>query len=129
MSSFFGFTESNDRLLQLAKIMAGLVPALVATLSMSSTFHIIFIAEALGGGPGRYIEGLALASVLLVIQLATQTLLDYPTGSLGDHIGQRWVISSAYVCYGISLTLTALITPESPFIFFNIHGWTSTKNF
>ncbi|MDF1541376.1 MAG: hypothetical protein P1Q69_20930 [Candidatus Thorarchaeota archaeon] len=86
-SSFFGFTDSNERLLRLAKIMMAMMPLLVATFALVSTFHIIFIAEVLGGGPGQYIEGLALVSILLVLQLALMTLLDYPTGSLGDHIG------------------------------------------
>ncbi|MFW9847596.1 MAG: MFS transporter [Candidatus Thorarchaeota archaeon] len=116
--SFFGFTDSNERLLRLAKIMMALVPLLVGIFGLVSTYHIIFIAEALGGGPGRYIQGLTLLSALLVVQLIVQTALDYPTGSLGDHIGQRWVISSAYICYGISFFLTSIITPESPFIIF-----------
>jgi MFS family permease len=98
--------------------MVALVPFLVAMLSMSSTFYIIFIAEALGGGPGQYIQGLALVSILLVVQLGTQTLLDYPTGSLGDHIGQRFVISSAYLCFGLAFILTSFVTPDTPFIIF-----------
>ncbi len=117
-SSFFGFTESNERLLKLAKTMMILMPFITGILALSSTFHIIFIAEALGGGPGQYIQGLTLVSILLVIQLSTQTLLDYPSGSLGDHIGHRYVLSSAYICYGASLFLTSIVTSDTPFIIF-----------
>ncbi len=95
-----------------------MVPLVVATFALTSTFHIIFIAEALGGGPGQYIQGLALVSILLVIQLVVMTLFDYPTGSLGDHIGQRWVISSAYICYGIAFILTSIVAPGTPFFVF-----------
>ncbi len=117
-SSFFGFTESNERLMQLAKTMMILMPFLTGILALSSTFHIIFIADALGGGPGLYMQGLALVSILLVIQLVFQTLLDYPSGSLGDHIGHRYVLFSAYLCYGGALFLTAIVTPETPFLLF-----------
>jgi MFS family permease len=34
--------------------------------------------------------------------LATQLLFDYPSGSLGDWIGQRWVLAIAFAFYGIS---------------------------
>jgi len=95
-----------------------LMPFITGILALSSTFHIIFIAEALGGGPGQYIQGLTFVSILLVIQLSTQTLLDYPSGSLGDHIGHRYVLSSAYLCYGVSLYLTSIVTPETPFFIF-----------
>jgi MFS family permease len=95
--------------------MMTMVPILVGIFGLISTFHIIFIAEALGGGPGNYIQGLAMLSILLVVQLAIQTALDYPTGSLGDHIGQRWVISSAYICYGVFFFLTSIVVPSTPF--------------
>ncbi|MFW9968452.1 MAG: MFS transporter [Candidatus Thorarchaeota archaeon] len=117
-SSFFGFSDSSERLLRLAKTMMTLMPFITGTLAMSSTFYIIFIAEALGGGPGQYIQGLALVSVLLVVQLVTQTVFDYPTGTLGDHIGHRFVLCSAFICYGLSLILTSIVVPGSPYIIF-----------
>ncbi|MFW9976317.1 MAG: MFS transporter [Candidatus Thorarchaeota archaeon] len=114
-SAFFGFTESNERLLRLAKTMMILMPFLTGILALSSTFHIIFIAEALGGGSGQYIQGLALVSILLVIQLVIQTIFDYPTGSLGDHIGHRYVLCSAYLCFGLAFFLTSIVVVDTPF--------------
>ncbi|MGY5853398.1 MAG: MFS transporter [Candidatus Thorarchaeota archaeon] len=118
MASFFGFKEDNVRVLRIARTFLTLIPILVATVVMSSTFYMIFIADALGGGPGRFLEGLGLVGVLVIIQLAFQTLLDYPTGAVGDWIGQRWVIASSYMCYALSFYLTSLITPSTPFPYF-----------
>lgn len=118
IASFFGFPEDNLRVLRIARTFLILVPLLIATVMMSSTFYMIFIAEALGGGPGRFLEGLGLVGVLVIIQLSVQTALDYPTGAVGDWIGQRWVIASAYICYALAFYLTSLITIDTPFIFF-----------
>jgi MFS family permease len=118
IASFYGFSEDNERILRIAKIIVGFVPILVAFTSMSTTFYMIFVADQLGGGPGMFMEGLGLVGILVIIQLAVQTLLDYPTGAVGDWIGQRWIISSAFVCYAIVFFLTSLLTPTTPFWFF-----------
>ncbi|MFW9838169.1 MAG: hypothetical protein ACFFE7_11670, partial [Candidatus Thorarchaeota archaeon] len=60
ISSFFGFSEDNVRVLRIARTFLMLVPIVIATVMMSSTFYMIFVADALGGGPGRYLEGLGL---------------------------------------------------------------------
>jgi hypothetical protein len=57
---------------------------------------MIYIAESLGNGD--YFAGLTLVGFLAIIQMAIQTALDYPTGALGDWIGQRYVIASALLC-------------------------------
>jgi len=118
ITSFFGFSEENERVLRIAKILLSIVPVIVATVMMSSTFYMIFVADTLGGGPGMYLQGLALIGVLVMIQLGVQTALDYPTGAIGDWIGQRWIIFSAYLCYAFAFFLTSFLTPATPFIFF-----------
>ena len=82
------------------------------------TFLFIYIADLLGGGPGRYIEGMALLGVLIVINMASQTILDYPTGSIGDWIGQRYLLAGAFLTYGLSLFLLSLATIDTSFIYF-----------
>lgn len=77
---------------------------------------MIFIAEQLGNGD--YLLGMGLVGVLLVIQNLTQTILDYPTGSLGDTIGHKYVIASALLCYAIAYWVTSFCTSASPFWFF-----------
>jgi MFS family permease len=83
---------------------------------LSTTFWMIFIAESLGGG--SYLLGISLVGVLIIIRLLTQTILDYPTGAIGDWIGQRWIIASALVCYGIGYWLTSTLTTSTPFIIY-----------
>ena len=89
MKSFLGLPDANEKVLRLAKIMAILGPLANFSFVLSTTFYVIFVAEALGGGPGNYLQGMGLVGVLVVIQMIVQTLLDYPTGAIGDWIGQR----------------------------------------
>ncbi|MFX0053564.1 MAG: hypothetical protein ACFFAD_01430 [Candidatus Hermodarchaeota archaeon] len=113
-----GFKDPNDKVARLAWIMVTLGPIIIFTLVMSSTFYMIFVADTLGGGPGMFLEGLAFVGVLVVIQMVVQTLLDYPTGTLGDMIGHRFVIASAYLIYGVAFYITSLLTPTTPIFMF-----------
>ncbi|UCG04152.1 MAG: MFS transporter [Candidatus Heimdallarchaeota archaeon] len=61
--------------------------------SLSNTFYVLFSIDHIG---------FALTAVCTSIMLATQLLFDYPSGSLGDWIGQRWVLAIAFIFYGIS---------------------------
>jgi MFS family permease len=73
---------------------------------------MIYIAESLGNGD--YFAGLTFVGVLVVLQMAIQTVLDYPTGAVGDWIGQRYVIASALVCYSIAFYLSSMIVADTP---------------
>ncbi|MGY5854259.1 MAG: MFS transporter [Candidatus Thorarchaeota archaeon] len=115
IATFFGLADANDKILRLGKTLAVLLPVVSATITISSTFFMIFIAEALGHG--SFIDGMGLIGILVVIQMLIQTLLDYPTGALGDWIGQRYVISSAFLSFGVSFYLVSLVTFETPFWF------------
>ncbi len=61
--------------------------------SLSSTFYVLFSIDQIG---------FALTAVCTSIMLATQLIFDYPSGSLGDWIGQRWVLAIAFIFYGLS---------------------------
>lgn len=74
--------------------------------SLSSTFYVLFSIDHIG---------FALTAVCTSIMLATQLLFDYPSGSLGDWIGQRWVIATAFIFYGISFLF--LISAHTMFDF------------
>ncbi|MHA2425272.1 MAG: hypothetical protein ACXAEF_10820, partial [Candidatus Thorarchaeota archaeon] len=87
IARFFGLEKANDKIFQLSKTLTILLPIVSATISLSTTFFMIFIAEWAGGGD--FITGLGLMGILIVIQMVIQTLLDYPTGALGDYLGQR----------------------------------------
>ncbi|MHA1882211.1 MAG: MFS transporter [Candidatus Thorarchaeota archaeon] len=116
IASFFGLEEPSPESIRLVRKFSILMPAFAVSFTISSTFWMIYIAESLGGGD--YIAGLSLVGVLIVIQLIVQTLLDYPTGALGDHIGQRYIIASALICYAVAFWVTSTVTENSPFIMF-----------
>ncbi|MFW9807220.1 MAG: MFS transporter, partial [Candidatus Thorarchaeota archaeon] len=108
----FGISDPTDKVVSLVKILSVLLPAFAASFQISTTFWMIYIAESLGNGD--YFAGLTLVGILVVIQMAVQTSLDYPTGALGDWIGQRFVISSALICYALAFGLSSLIVKNTP---------------
>jgi MFS family permease len=121
LARLFGLDEATESGLHIVKILAIMLPAFATSFQISTTFYMIFIAESLGGGD--YILGLELVGILVVIQLAVQVALDYPTGVVGDWIGQRYIIASALLCYSVAFWLTSMITPETPFyIYVIIYG-------
>jgi MFS family permease len=111
----FGIAQPTENAVRLVKILSILLPSFAASFQISTSFYMIFIAETLGGD---YITGIAYVGVLVTVQLAIQTLLDYPTGAIGDWIGQRYVIASALFCYSAAFFLTAQVTPDTPFTIF-----------
>ncbi|MFW9851271.1 MAG: hypothetical protein ACFFF4_19250, partial [Candidatus Thorarchaeota archaeon] len=124
LARFFGMEDATEAGFRLAKILAIVLPLFAATFQISTTFWIIFISESLGHG--NYFDGLVFVGILTVIQFGVQIALDYPTGALGDHIGQRYVIASALLCYAAVYGLTAQLTFDTPFwvyvIIFALNG-------
>ncbi|TFF91369.1 MFS transporter [Candidatus Thorarchaeota archaeon] len=109
---FFGLTEGNEKVLSLAKTLALLFPAVALTIQLSTTFFMIFVAEALGNG--SFIDGLTVVGILVVIQMVIQTLLDYPTGAIGDWIGQRYIITAAFLCFSAGFLMVSFVTSATP---------------
>jgi MFS family permease len=126
---FFGFTDASDEAMYLAKVLFAILPFANFIFMMGTTFHTIFVAEALGDGD--YILGLGLLGSLIVIQMAVQTSLDYFSGAIGDWIGQRWVIASGNFCYGVSFIMLSFVTSSSPFLYlvaiFALNGFASSQ--
>ncbi len=117
MKSFLGLPDANDKVLRLAKIMAILGPLANFTFVLSTTFYVIFVAEALGGGPGMYLKGMGLVGTLVVIEMVVQIVFDYPTGAIGDWIGQKWIVASAAICYAASFFMLSTVTTGTPFLY------------
>jgi MFS family permease len=107
-SRMLGFIEPSPKATRLASVVLLLGSAWSIAFQLSTTFWMISIAETLGGGD--YLVGMAMVGLLVIIRIVVQTLLDYPTGALGDWIGQRWIIASALICYSIAFWLTAIAT-------------------
>ncbi len=112
----FGLEGPTENAVRLIKILVVILPSFAMSFQISTTFWMIHIAESLGNGD--YLAGLTLVGVLVVIQMAIQTLLDYPTGAIGDWVGQRFVISSALICYALAFWITSIVDENSPFILF-----------
>ena len=116
IARFFGLQQPTDKALWLVRTMVLLMPTMAATFMISTTFWMIFIATSLGGGD--LMAGLPLIGVLVIIQLVIRTVLDYPSGALGDYIGQRYVIATALTCYAIGFWLTSTVDTGTPYIVF-----------
>ncbi|UCG00348.1 MAG: MFS transporter [Candidatus Heimdallarchaeota archaeon] len=67
--------------------------------SLSSTFYILNAIDKIG-----FTQAAIITSVMLLIQL----MCDFPSGSLGDYIGQKWVMTLAYTCYGVAFFLLSI---------------------
>jgi MFS family permease len=108
----FGVAEPTQDAVRLIKILSVLLPSFAISFQISTTFWMIYIAESIGNGD--YFAGLTFVGLLVVLQMAIQTLLDYPTGAIGDWIGQRYVISSALICYAVAFYLSSMIVADTP---------------
>ncbi|MHA3964641.1 MAG: MFS transporter, partial [Candidatus Thorarchaeota archaeon SMTZ1-45] len=114
-SNFMGFSEADEKALHLGRVLMILLPTANIIFTLSTTFYMIFIAEALGGGD--YIEGLGLLGILIAIEMITQTILDYPSGALGDAIGQRYVIAIGNSLYAVVFFMVSFVTSATPFYY------------
>ncbi|MHA2226919.1 MAG: MFS transporter [Candidatus Hodarchaeales archaeon] len=63
---------------------------------LSNTFFLLFLVDQVG---------FAQASLVLSVMFLVQLLSDYPSGSLGDWIGQRWILTIAYLSYFVAFFL------------------------
>ncbi len=115
LSGFFGFPDASGDIHRLSVLLALLLPIVALTITLSSTFFIIFIAEWLGNG--SYIEGLALVGVMTVLQMAVQTIFDYPTAALGDALGHKWIIMSSFLTFSLGFYMVSLIGPGTSIVF------------
>ena len=114
-SSFLGFTDADEKALHLGRVLMILLPAANVIFTLSSTFYTIFVAEALGGG--TFMEGLGLLGVLVAIEMIVQTALDYPSGALGDWIGQRYVIALGNGLWGVAFFMISFVDSTTPFTY------------
>ena len=77
-------------------------------LVLSSTFSVLYSIDNIG---------FALTGITISFSFLIQLLFDYPSGSLGDWIGQRWVMTLAYVFFGIQFFLMTSAQTFNEFMF------------
>jgi len=81
--------------------------------NLSSTFFILYAVDRIG---------FELAGVVLSLQLLVQLILDYPSGSLGDYIGQKWVMAISFFISTIFFYLLSIATSFDMFVVLAIVG-------
>ncbi|MHA1968536.1 MAG: MFS transporter, partial [Candidatus Hodarchaeales archaeon] len=60
---------------------------------LSNTFFILFVI-----GQTDYTRAGFIISLMMIVQM----IIDYPSGSLGDYIGQRWLLIFANISYAVA---------------------------
>ena len=74
----FGLSEANERTVKITRSYTVLRALDTIALMMTIPFLFIHMADLLGGGPGQYLEGMTLLGILMVINMATQVIHDFP---------------------------------------------------
>ena len=129
MTEFFGLGDAKPEIVSLSSKYVSLSVLMQIALSISSTFYLIFVANALGNND--YIVGMTYVGILVVIQMAVQTIFDYPTGVIGDWIGQHYILTTAFLTYAVAFFLVSLVTTSSPFfllvVIYSLMGFASSQ--
>ena len=85
----------------------GLIRAMGTLFSLSGSYFVLYIIDNIG---------FKQAGIVLSVIGASMMLFDYPTGSLGDYIGQRWVLGIAYSLRGFCFYLFSVAESMNDFI-------------
>ena len=68
--------------------------------NLSTTFFILYAYS---------IIGIEAAGIVIAIRLTIQLIFDYPSGSLGDWIGQKWVFTLSLVFSAVYFYLLSFV--------------------
>ncbi|MHA2250224.1 MAG: MFS transporter [Candidatus Kariarchaeaceae archaeon] len=110
MSFYNNFIALNQLPEQAKGIMRkyGLFRALFSSVySASGTIFILHIIDSIG---------FKQASTIMAVMFFTQLIIDYPSGSLGDYIGQRMVLGIASISSAIAFYLFSVAHSYQDFI-------------
>lgn len=114
IASYFGLRDAKPEVVRLATVFTSLSLFMQVAFAISTTFYLIFVAEALGNND--FTVGMTYVGILVIIQMAMHTIFDYPTGVIGDWLGQRYILATAFMTYAIAFYLVSTVTTASPFI-------------
>ncbi|MGY5873569.1 MAG: MFS transporter [Candidatus Thorarchaeota archaeon] len=114
VTSYFGLKDAKPEVVRLASIYTSLSLFMQVAFVISTTYYLIFVAEALGNG--EFLVGMTFVGILVIVQMLVQTLFDYPTGVIGDWLGQRYILVTAFGTYAIAFYLVSLVTTTTPFL-------------
>ncbi|MHA2191149.1 MAG: MFS transporter, partial [Candidatus Thorarchaeota archaeon] len=92
----FGVRELNPRAKRFISKATSLMLVYVFAIMLTNTFLILHALDFVS---------LSELAVILAVQFAVQALADYPSGAIGDMIGQRWVLFIAALSFGTGFIL------------------------
>ena len=75
--------------------------------NLSTTFFILYAVD---------IIGFEAAGIVISIRMLVQLVFDYPSGSLGDWLGQKWVLIISLFCSTVYFYLLAIADSFSVFV-------------
>ncbi|MHA1982783.1 MAG: hypothetical protein ACW967_00415, partial [Candidatus Hodarchaeales archaeon] len=78
-----------------------------AILNITVTYQILYVYDTIG---------IDLAGIYLAVLMLTVTLLDYPTGSLSDWLGQKGVLMLTFITHSLGILLFVFASSLSQFI-------------
>jgi MFS family permease len=87
-----GISDLNSEAKRFISRATGLMIVYVFAVMLTNTFLILHALEFVT---------LSQLSLILAAQFAVQAMADYPSGAIGDWLGQRWVLFVAALSYGI----------------------------
>ena len=100
--NFVGFHDLHPQTRKLMTRFGLFQTANAALYALTGVIFVLFIIDKVG-----FLK----TSQYLAIMVLVQLLIDYPSGTLGDYIGQRWVLFAANVSSSIAL-LVFLYAPS-----------------
>lgn len=99
LKSFLGINSLPEPAQQLLLKAVGSIIILDMVWNLSTAFFVLFVIDTVG------IEQL---SLLIAISFLLQAVLDYPSGVIGDWIGQRWILLIGYSLEAIAYSILTI---------------------
>jgi MFS family permease len=88
-----GISELNFEAKKFITRASSIIFIYVFSIMLTNTFLILHALSYLS---------IPLLGIILAFQFAVQAIIDYPTGAIGDWIGQRWLLFVAALSYGFA---------------------------
>ncbi|MCY3415088.1 MAG: MFS transporter [Candidatus Heimdallarchaeota archaeon] len=108
LARFLGLDQFSNESVGLFRKYLSIRFIATITRNLSDTIYMLFLIDQLG-----YSQ----AAVIVSISMFVQMLIDYPSGSLGDWIGQKWVLITSFICFSIAYVLLFTSTSFIGFTF------------
>ena len=109
--SFLGIDSLNVQTKRFVFYSSCLSWSFYFVLGLTNTIFILYTLDFLS--PSE-------VGVILAFQFILQGITDYPTGAIGDWIGQRWILATSALCFTTGFVLLSQATGFTGFLFASI---------